>query len=495
VTQDNRGKNTAGVDGIKSILPSQRLQVAFSLSLSGKALPTRRVWIPKPGKAEQRPLGIPTLGNRAQQALALLALEPEWEAKFEPNSYGFRPGRCCHDAIEAIHKAVCHKAKYVLDADIAKCFDRIDHQALLNKLATFPFMRRTIRAWLKAGVMDGNQLFSTTEGTPQGGVASPLLANIALHGLEEAVVESYPQAKVIRYADDLVCMHESFKAIEQVKHTVSDWLANMGLELRPEKTRITHTLNIHEGNVGFDFLGFNIRQYPVGKTHSGKTAGLNPKIKGYRTWIKPSKEAMHRHLQRIRTVTKTHISSPQATLIGILNPIIIGWTAYYATVKSDEAFKKMAHQTFVHLRSWAERRHANKSWTWISRKYWRLERGTWEFAPSEGITTMYRHFQARKKRHTKIRGDKSPYDGDWVYWATRRSRQLCIPKRVATLLKRQGGTCAICGLYFRSDDRPEVDHILPKSQGGRDTYSNLQLLHAHCHHKKTAQQKRQRRCA
>jgi RNA-directed DNA polymerase len=155
-------------------------------------------------------LGIPTLGDRAQQALALLALEPEWEAKFEPNSYGFRPGRCCHDAIEAILKAVCHKAKYVLDADIAKCFDRIDHQALLSKLATFPSMQRAIRAWLKAGVMDGDQLFLTTEGTPQGGVASPLLANIALHGLEEAVVESYPQAKVIRtYNLRLVSQHGS----------------------------------------------------------------------------------------------------------------------------------------------------------------------------------------------------------------------------------------------------------------------------------------------
>ena len=494
VTQDNRGKNTAGVDGVKSLTPYQRLQMSLSLSLSEKALPTRRVWIPKPGKAEQRPLGIPTIWNRAQQALALLALEPEWEARFEPNSYGFRPGRCCHDAIEAIFNSIRHKAKYVLDADIAKCFDRIGHQALLNKLATFPFMRRVIRSWLKAGVMEGNQLFPTIEGTPQGGVASPLLANIALHGLETIVVESHPQAKVIRYADDLVCIHENLVAIEQIKQTVSDWLANMGLELNPDKTRITHTLNLHDENVGFDFLGFSIRQYPVGKTHSGKTAGRKPRIKGYKTRIAPSKEAMRRHLQRIKTAIRTHTATPQARLTGMLNPIVMGWTAYYATVESDEAFKKMAHLTFVCLCSWAKRRHTNKSWKWLTRKYWRLERGTWEFAPPDGIA-LYRHFQTRKKRYIKVRGDKSPYDGDWVYWATRRSGQPGIPKRMATLLKRQAGKCAMCGLYFRLDDRPEVDHIIPRSQGGRNVYSNLQLLHAHCHHEKSAQQRRQQRCA
>lgn len=176
VTQDNRGKRTAGVDGVRTLTPPQRFALARTLRLSGTAQPTRRVWIPKPGSTEQRPLGIPTMGNRAEQALAKLTLEPEWEARFEPNSYGFRPGRSCHDAIEAIFASITKKAKYVLDADIAKCFDRINHQALLAKLHTFPVMRRAIRAWLKAGVLDGETLFPTTEGTPQGGVAtSPIM--------------------------------------------------------------------------------------------------------------------------------------------------------------------------------------------------------------------------------------------------------------------------------------------------------------------------------
>jgi RNA-directed DNA polymerase len=236
VTQDNRGKNTAGVDGVKSLTPPERLHLAHTLKLTETARPVRRLWIPKPGKTEERPLGIPTIHDRAQQALAKLALEPEWEARFEPNSYGFRPGRSAHDAIKAIFKSVCRKAKYVLDTDIAKCFDKIDHTALLAKLQTFPRMRRAVRAWLKAGVMDGGKLFPTTEGSPQGGVASPLLANIALHGLETTVTEAFPKAKVIRYADDLVALHPDLEEIQAIRQTIEQWLVKMGLVRIPVKT-------------------------------------------------------------------------------------------------------------------------------------------------------------------------------------------------------------------------------------------------------------------
>ena len=185
VTQDNQGKNTAGVDGVKSLTPKQRTNLVSELKLTGKATPTRRVNIPKPGSTETRPLGIPTINDRALQALVKLALEPEWEAKFEPNSYGFRPGRSCHDAIGAIFTSINQKAKYVLDADITKCFDRIDQKTLLYKINTYPTLSRQLKNWLKAGYCMQDSLFPTNEGTPQGGVISPLLANIALHGMEE----------------------------------------------------------------------------------------------------------------------------------------------------------------------------------------------------------------------------------------------------------------------------------------------------------------------
>ncbi len=172
VTQDNQGKNTAGVDGVKTLTPQQRLILVNSLRMPMKVKPTRRVWIPKPGTVEKRPLGIPTMSDRALQALVKKALEPEWEARFEPNSYGFRPGRSAHDAIQAIFSSICNKTRFVLDADIAKCFDRINHEAFLAKLNTFPSLRRQIKRWLKAGVMDNGTLFPTQEGSPQGGVSA-----------------------------------------------------------------------------------------------------------------------------------------------------------------------------------------------------------------------------------------------------------------------------------------------------------------------------------
>jgi RNA-directed DNA polymerase len=243
VTQDNQGKKTAGVDGIKSLTPVQRLKLVKNLKLSRKAKPTRRVWIPKPGTEEKRPLGIPTMSDRATQALVKIALEPEWEAHFEENSYGFRPGRSCQDAIEAIYTVIAQKAKYVLDADITKCFDRINHEALLEKLNTFPTIRRQIREWLKAGVMDGKELFPTSEGTPQGGVISPLLANIALHGMENRIKQAFPkkqiwknrkyagyvsEAALIRYADDLVILHEDLTVIQKCQQIVAEWISGMG---------------------------------------------------------------------------------------------------------------------------------------------------------------------------------------------------------------------------------------------------------------------------
>jgi len=204
VTQDNQGKKTAGIDGVKKLTQPQRLEMVEKLKITDKAKPVRRVWIPKPGKDEKRPLGIPVMQERAAQALVKMVLEPQWEAKFEPNSYGFRPGRSCQDAIDAIFDGIQQKPKYVLDADISKCFDCIDHKALIRKINASPTLNRQIKAWLKAGVVDNGELFPTDQGTPQGGVVSPLLANIALHGMEQVIEKLLPKEKprLIRYADD-----------------------------------------------------------------------------------------------------------------------------------------------------------------------------------------------------------------------------------------------------------------------------------------------------
>jgi RNA-directed DNA polymerase len=493
VTQDNRGKKTAGVDGVKNLGPARRLDLARTLTPLPKARPVRRVWIPKPGKPEQRPLGIPTLRDRAAQTLARFALEPEWEARFEPNSYGFRPGRSRHDAIEAIFGAIKHKAKYVLDADIAACFDRIDHAALLDKLRTFPTLRRAIRGWLRAGVLDGGRLFPTDEGTPQGGAISPLLANVALHGLEAYIRASFPhrfqersnwKPIVVRYADDFVVLHEDRAVIERCQQLAAAWLAGMGLELKPSKTRIAHTYLGHEGRAGFDFLGITVRQYPVGKHYSARnTYG---KLLGFKTLIKPSSAAQKRHLAEIAEVVRRHRATPQGRLIELLNRKIIGWANYYATKVSKDAFSRMDHLVYLKLKRWAERRHPNKGKRWVANRYWRTRRGRrWNFGRGEQVLAWYADTPIR--RYVKVQGTRSPFDGDLVYWASRLGRHPDLPKSKAILLKRQQGRCASCGLLFtRADELIEYDHILPKALGGQDRRHNRQLLHGHCHDQKTA---------
>jgi RNA-directed DNA polymerase len=492
ITQDNQGKKTAGVDGVKSLTPPQRLELVQTLNLNRKAAPVRRVWIPKPGKDEMRPLGIPTMQDRANQTLVKFALEPEWEAKFEPNSYGFRPGRSCWDAIGAIYVGINRKAKWVLDADIAQCFDRINHEALLKKINTSPKLCRQIKAWLKAGVLDGETIFPTEEGTPQGGAISPLLANIALHGLEKIIKETFPRSRkrpnpplVIRYADDFVCLHEELEVVKESQRIISEWLISRGLELKPSKTRIAHTLNKSDTEAGFNFLGFNIRQYPVGKTHTGY--GTDGKPLGYKTNIKPSKEGMKRHSKKVRGIIEEMKDANQERLILALNPVIGGWSKYYSTVCSKATYTRLSHTLFQKLRAWAVRRHPNKGEKWAIAKYWRIDDGEgWTFAPRNRTLRLWNHAETPIVRHVKVQSNRSPYDGDWIYWSTRLGRFPEISTRVSTLLKRQKGKCTWCGLYFRNGDLLEVDHKIPKALKGKDAYYNLQVIHRHCHDIKTA---------
>ncbi len=488
VTQDNSGKKTAGVDKVKSLTPKQRLKLAENLKLGDKSKPIRRVWIPKPGKKEKRPLGIPVMRERAAQALAKAALEPEWEALFEGNSFGFRPGRSAHDAIEAIFNQIRYKSKFVLDADISKCFDQINHSKLLAKLNTFPKLRKQIRAWLKAEICDyiKHERTPNHQGTPQGGVISPLLSNIALHGMENRI-KQVKGAALIRYADDFVIFHENLAVLNQCQQIICEWLSQLDLELKPSKTRIVHTLNELDGvKPGFDFLGYNIRQYRVGKHHSGK----NPKRKllGFKTIIKPSDNSVKRHYQKLSEIIDRFKAAPQIKLIKELNPIIRGWCNYFKTVSSKEIFSKIYHLLHKKLRKWADRRHPKKNKNWVSQKYWtKIGNDRWVFCDNYKGNNweLTRHHKIAIKYHIKIKGEASPFNGNTLYWGERMSNHPEMKKSVANLLKKQKGKCNWCGLPFQEGDKFENDHILPVKAGGSNKQENRQLLHKHCHDIKT----------
>ena len=482
ITQDNQGKRTAGIDGVKSLMPEKRLALANGLCLDGKAKPLRRTWIPKRGSAEKRPLGIPTQHNRAQQTLVRQALEPEWEAKLSPQTYGFRPGRSCWDAIEAIFHGIKFRPQFALKVDIAKCFDRIGHDALLTKTQTTPVIRRQLKAWLKAGLWENHQLFPTEAGTPQGGSISPLLALIALHGMDEAITRVYPRARVIMYADDCVVLHEDRQVLEHCQHLLMTWLAEIGLTLNEAKSRISHTL---EGDSpGFTFLGFHIRQYRVGKYHSGKGPGGHRL--GYKTLIKPAKANIESHLAEIGQIIRRSRALPQSGLINQLNPKIRGWANYYRIGVSQVAYARLDHLVWVKLRYWAHRRHSTKTIGWVIERYWHRIGNRRAFAtpPTDRDPVhLLTHSEVAIKRHVKVQVNRSPYDGDWVYWSIRQGRHPSASPRLARLLKTQQGRCRYCRLFFQHDDRIEVDHINSDHKDSR--YANLQALHGHCHDAKT----------
>ncbi len=263
----------------------------------------------------------------------------------------------------------------------------------------------------------------------------------------------------------------------------------MGLELKPSKTRLAHTLNKYEDEEpGFNFLGFNIRQFPVGKYQTGEKS--NGDGLGFKTIITPSKKKQKIHYDRVAEIIDIHKAAPQSALIGNLNPVIIGWSNYYSTVVSKEAYSSLDNLVYQKLKAWAERRHPNKSKVEVANKYWQTIGGNnWAFATRlEGKNPMRlrSHVETPIVRHVKVTGVASPYDGNLIYWGTRMGRHPEASTSMATLLKMQKGKCTLCWLYFREEDVIEVDHIIPKILGGKDQYNNLQLLHRHCHDKKTA---------
>ncbi|MBV0900155.1 MAG: reverse transcriptase N-terminal domain-containing protein [Wolbachia endosymbiont of Fragariocoptes setiger] len=489
VTQDNRGKKTAGIDGKANLTQKERLQLAYSLDVREKAKPSRRIWIPKSGKTEKRSLGIPTISERAKETLMKMAIEPEWEAKLEPNTYGFRPGRSCHDAITAIFLALGgKKTVFVLDADISGCFDNIDQKVLLEKLNTTPTFKKIIKGWLRAGVIENRKFKSTKHGTIQGGAISPLLACIALHGLESHIkgalaceLLQYAKRKyggkasrmvaqrsisVIVYADDFVVLHESEEIILKAKIIVEEWLKTIGPELKASKTKVAHTLNGEKP--GFNFLGFFIRHYPIRNSQ-----------KGYKLLIKPSQESIKQHKLTIKHKLKGLRGGTQEAVIKELNPIVRGWSQYYMLVVSRKIFELMSNIVHMNLWKWSVFRHPHKGKCWIKRKYFNKYKNDNSRFMTNNKIYLIRHSDHAIKRHIKVKGTKSPYDGDWVYWGNLLRKIPDKSPRVVKLLKLQHGKCSHCQLWFKNDDILEIHHIDRNRRNNMN--KNLSLLHGHCH--------------
>ena len=429
VTQVNQGKRTAGVDKRRVLTSQAREALVRNMSkyTLWKAKPTRRIYIPKAGKPGQvRPLSIPTIANRVAQAMVKNALEPSWEARFESNSYGFRPGRSIHDAVEHCWILLNSNAKrpWVLDADIKSAFDQISHQYILDTIGPVPG-HEFLKESLKAGYVEAEIFHATESGTPQGGIVSPVMLNIALNGLQQKLGPKYGY---VRYADDLVCTARTREQIEAIVPIIQDWLSERGLALHPEKTRIVHV------DDGFNFLGFFIKRY------EGKCL------------IKPQKEKVLTFLKNIRRWLSKHRQATAEMVIQHLNPILRGWTNNYRHMVSGQVFSYVKDRLFRMIWSWCLKRHAKeqKGKRWIRRKYFGTHgNSTWVFRSqwrtkggAEYPIFLFDPESVHIERHVKVKGSASPDDPKLLgYWKERseQKRKRARDRKVAARKGAHGG--------------------------------------------------------
>ena len=477
VTQKNRGKHTPGIDGLVCDTPEARLKLfQQGLSLTDhRPKPVRRVYIPKPRGTGRRPLGIPTIKDRVLQTLVRLALEPEWETRFEANSHGFRPGRCTMDAVCALHAALCHKgsSRWILKADISGCFDHLSHTALLAQL---PVFTETIRRWLKAGTVEFGRMKETLAGAPQGSPLSPLLMNVALDGMGRLFGSEAPDGRrvcasarkglnrgitLVRYADDVVTVAPSKERIEDyLLPKLKQFLSERGLSLSEAKTRIVCV------DECFDFLGFTFMR------------------QGGKLLVKPCKQNVLAHLRRVKAYLNAHKQTPAARVIQELNPVLRGWANYQRHSNAKETLNYCDHRVWAMLWRWALRRHPRKSRQWIKDRYFSRYQGRdWTFGEKGAV--LFRHGSLPVTRFVKVRGKASPMNPDEAtYWeARRRSRHEVITYAWGRrrLLRRQRYRCVMCGLPFEEEESIDNHHVRPRGEGGSDVLENLMLAHRWCH--------------
>ena len=491
----NSGAKTPGVDGVLWNTPEAKSAAFSALRRHGyRPQPLRRVFIPK-SNGQRRGLGIPTMADRAMQALYLLGLDPIAESQADGHSYGFRLERRCADALHQVHLLVSHRhgPQWILEGDIKACFDRISHDWLLSHV---PMDRTLLRRWLEAGFLEKHAWFATMEGTPQGGIISPALANWTLDGLQRLLAKQFAdtptrqgksKVHLVRYADDFLITGTSKELLrDQVQPLVAHFLNERGLELSHEKTRITHVED------GFDFLGQNVRRYRCGKVLT-----------------KPSKASVKTFLSKIQETIDNSGSLTAGEMIQRLNQQIKGWTMYHRYAASKRTFKYVDHRIFRMVWHWCRRRHSKKDGEWLRKTYFPPDgHNHWVFTGllfnQKGQGRPIRLMMAATVkiiRYVKIQCVVNPYDPKWeLYLEARLGWQLAQTlggrSRIDYLWKEQKGRCVVCGQLLRiAEDDCQIHHRIWRSRGGQETVDNMELLHANCHRQIHVQEQRTKAAA